>query len=324
MFFRKLASCSGPVPNHPRVRRVWWLAVAVRGAGCGSTDPTVRSSPLSCTLSDGCVDYTGTGWTLSSAPCSPPSTPASSACPTANLTGSCTFEVGSALESVLRSYSPLLTTTAAQSVCTTKGGVFERPVCTPDCAGKTCGPDGCEGSCGTCEAGTCSSAGTCGCAPDCTGKTCGDDGCGGSCGTCDAGMCSSAGTCSQPPSVCHAAPTINDCEHGTRPRACGSGICGSVGCEFVCPGVSQCFSTEAEAHESCGGSCRTCGPNPCHDPPTTNACTDEDVPRDCGSTICGGTECDFVCPDVRQCFASAGDAQEVCGSSCRACGPVPD
>jgi hypothetical protein len=34
----------------------------------------------------------------------------------------------------------------------------------------------------------------CGCTPACGGKTCGDDGCGGSCGTCD-GTCSPAGAC---------------------------------------------------------------------------------------------------------------------------------
>ena len=34
--------------------------------------------------------------------------------------------------------------------------------CTPDCGGKTCGDDGCGGSCGTCAAGeTCGAGGTC-------------------------------------------------------------------------------------------------------------------------------------------------------------------
>ena len=57
--------------------------------------------------------------------------------------------------------------------------------CEPDCEGKSCGDDGCEGSCGECaENETCTSDGQCECEPDCDGKQCGDDGCGGSCGSC--------------------------------------------------------------------------------------------------------------------------------------------
>ncbi len=64
--------------------------------------------------------------------------------------------------------------------------------CTPDCAGKECGPNGCGGSCGICSNSSkkfCSAAGQCtaACTPDCSGKTCGDDGCGGTCGACAAG-----------------------------------------------------------------------------------------------------------------------------------------
>lgn len=65
--------------------------------------------------------------------------------------------------------------------------------CTPDCAGKTCGDNGCGGACGVCydhrgavDPGLCQS-GAC-CAPQCAGKTCGPNGCGGVCGVCyDAG-----------------------------------------------------------------------------------------------------------------------------------------
>ena len=77
---------------------------------------------------------------------------------------------------------------------------YEPGACTPDCAGKACGDDGCGGSCGACPAGqTCNAAGACeagACTPNCAGKACGDDGCGGSCGTCPAGeSCTAAGTC---------------------------------------------------------------------------------------------------------------------------------
>jgi hypothetical protein len=63
--------------------------------------------------------------------------------------------------------------------------------CTPDCASRECGDDGCGGSCGTCPGGcggilTCYE-GSCGavpCCPNCAERQCGSDGCYGTCGTC--------------------------------------------------------------------------------------------------------------------------------------------
>jgi hypothetical protein len=62
----------------------------------------------------------------------------------------------------------------------------DAPVCTPECAGRECGDDGCGGDCGLCPDiapycmdGLCAME----CAPSCAGKACGDDGCGGDCGT---------------------------------------------------------------------------------------------------------------------------------------------
>ncbi|MBN1772849.1 MAG: hypothetical protein JXB32_16380 [Deltaproteobacteria bacterium] len=69
--------------------------------------------------------------------------------------------------------------------------------CTPACAGRECGPDGCGGSCGTCPSGwSCDAAGDCVCTPACTGRECGPDGCGGSCGSCSSGWgCNASGVC---------------------------------------------------------------------------------------------------------------------------------
>jgi len=55
--------------------------------------------------------------------------------------------------------------------------------CAPSCVGKTCGSDGCGGSCGVCdEEPTVEDPG---CVPDCAGKTCEDpNGCGAACGPC--------------------------------------------------------------------------------------------------------------------------------------------
>jgi len=83
---------------------------------------------------------------------------------------------------------------SSTSVCTNGACV-----CTPQCSGLQCGPDGCGGSCGTCATGSsCNASGQCiaGCTPACTGKQCGTDGCGGSCGTCGTGTsCNAAGQC---------------------------------------------------------------------------------------------------------------------------------
>jgi len=62
-------------------------------------------------------------------------------------------------------------------------------VCVPNCAGKSCGLDGCGSVCGECLNKTkCTLEGQCVniCTPSCaaTGNVCGLDGCGGSCGHC--------------------------------------------------------------------------------------------------------------------------------------------
>src|SRR5687768_9112750 len=56
--------------------------------------------------------------------------------------------------------------------------------CEPHCAAaKPCGPDGCGGTCGTCQDPETCQGGTCVCVPDCGGGAlCGvDDGCGTAC-----------------------------------------------------------------------------------------------------------------------------------------------
>jgi hypothetical protein len=108
--------------------------------------------------------------------------------------------------------------------------------CTPDCAGKDCGDDGCGGSCGTCAGSeTCSPAGQCepSCTPDCAGKDCGDDGCGGSCGTCGV-----TETCS-PAGACEPSCTP-DCAG----KECGddgcAGSCGTCSGSEFCTPAGQC------------------------------------------------------------------------------------
>ena len=120
-------------------------------------------------------------------------------------------------------------------VCDFCGDLEGCGACEPDCDGKECGDDGCEGSCGVCDAGectegvcvvvaecgngtvegdeTCEADGDCGdneicpdcacvagCTPSCDGMECGDDGCGGSCGACAEGLiCGDSGLCGEAP-----------------------------------------------------------------------------------------------------------------------------
>jgi hypothetical protein len=67
--------------------------------------------------------------------------------------------------------------------------------CNPNCEGKSCGGDGCGGSCGQCPQGThCDWWGKC--QPcTCQGKVCGNDGCGISCGQCPPNQWCSSGQC---------------------------------------------------------------------------------------------------------------------------------
>jgi hypothetical protein len=70
--------------------------------------------------------------------------------------------------------------------------------CVPNCLEKTCGPDGCGGSCGACGFLSVCVHGECRliCKPDCAGKECGSDGCFGSCGMCmPPFICKAGGVC---------------------------------------------------------------------------------------------------------------------------------
>jgi len=81
--------------------------------------------------------------------------------------------------------------------------------CTPCCgSGQNCGTEPCCGtSCGTCSSGYTCNGYSCvlTCTPNCAGKNCGPDGCGGSCGTCASGYACSSGTCIS----CISNPTVS-------------------------------------------------------------------------------------------------------------------
>ncbi|MGB0589274.1 MAG: cupredoxin domain-containing protein [Myxococcota bacterium] len=153
--------------------------------------------------------------------------------------------------------------------------------CTANCTGKTCGDDGCGGSCGTCGSGdACNATGVCVATADCTdtcesvGATCGTM-CGEACGTCSVNSDCVSGAC-----VCAAS-----CEGKTcGDDGCG-GSCGTCAADETCDG-SSCVGAETPPTPVCGDgtcngteSCLTCTEDcgPCADETTyycfeLNAC----------------------------------------------------
>ena len=133
--------------------------------------------------------------------------------------------------------------------------------CEPECVGRTCGDDGCGGTCGTCGDRFCVDGACVACQPDCLSKQCGDNGCGGSCGTC--GEDQTCGT----DFFCHD-PCVPNCAN----RQCGDDGCGDV-CG-TCDAGESCTAGRCEAAacvpdcdgvdcgpDGCGGDCGTCAAN---------------------------------------------------------------
>ncbi|MBX3181539.1 MAG: hypothetical protein KIT72_13290 [Polyangiaceae bacterium] len=102
--------------------------------------------------------------------------------------------------------------------------------CSPSCAGKACGEDGCGGTCGSCPPQSLCENGSCSCVPDCTGRQCGSNGCGGSCGTCSFGTCSFG--------QCQCTPNCGGKQCG--PNGCG-GSCGTCSGGATCNAAGQCL-----------------------------------------------------------------------------------
>jgi hypothetical protein len=94
----------------------------------------------------------------------------------------------------------------------------------------------CSAGCPGCPTGqTCTTTGCC--TPDCAGKMCGDDGCGGSCGT-----CTSPDTCENGQCTCVTPPlpppgpnlVVCFCNDGSQPSFCTGPLCNTGGCDGAC------------------------------------------------------------------------------------------
>jgi hypothetical protein len=163
-------------------------------------------------------------------------------------------------------------------------------ICSPNCTGKQCGADGCDGLCGTCDPGeTCSANGLCNCVPNCiTGQECGPDGCGGSCGTCIGPATCRNGQCCTP--NC----TGEEC----GPDGCG-GTCGTCGAGTVCHQSGRCVS-------ACGIGSTIC--------PAANdaGCCDTRFLVCCpGGMGCCSKDFSVCCPELNRCCPNGSQ----CGTS---------
>lgn len=103
----------------------------------------------------------------------------------------------------------------------------EVDACAPDCSDKSCGEDGCGGSCGLCPTLWSCQAGVCveeECVPLCGGLQCGFDSCGGVCGFCASGELCKEGLC-EVECTCEGKDCGND--------GCGAD-CGSCDPAYTC------------------------------------------------------------------------------------------
>jgi hypothetical protein len=215
--------------------------------------------------------------------------------------------------------------------------------CTASCAGKTCGDDGCGGTCppgcgsnytcqsGSCVCGTvtcnsaCCSAGqscfqnAC-CTSACSGKTCGDDSCGGTCPPgCGTGFTCSSGTCSCGTVTCGSACCAagQACyQNACCSPACGGKSCGADGCGGTCPpGCGTNFTCSSGTCTcgtvTCGAACCAAG-QVCYQSACCNPA--------CGGKVCGSDGCGGSCGTCAGSLACDGSGQCGCTGGLSACG----
>lgn len=202
-------------------------------------------------------------------------------------------------------------------------------VCEPQCGGKECGDNGCNGSCGSCTGGTkcsntfecveCTATSDCRSSNPCQRGTCSGGSCsfapvnGGRCegtGTCRNGTCcqgSCEGKCGGDDDGCG-----GTCPDRCSGKTCDKGQCltcppGKTGCGYSTPECWDCTRTIRQGGASTAISvfkCDTngtsfsivnyCGVSDCTDAVETATCLGNDTEGSCSFT--GGTAPNGVCP----------------------------
>ena len=173
--------------------------------------------------------------------------------------------------------------------------------CQASCTNRTCGDDGCQGSCGQCESGSLCANGACvACTPNCAGRGCGDDGCGGSCGSCtDGAACSEQGICeagspSDPNTIteCNCNPTPFGASPGGHryESRCASGFVRFELCSSTCGQGGQQWREVCSDGLPCGAIVQPCSCAP------TSAMPGTIVPSPtCSTGFAQLLTCNFSC-----------------------------
>ncbi len=230
-------------------------------------------------------------------------------------------------------------------------------LCSGVCAERTCGDDGCGGSCGECKGdtpycvvGNCAAE----CTPACEGKVCGDDGCNKTCGTCKGDdVCSPSGKACVPKGFTCGAQfygdgQVCDCGCGVADPDCDNPALQVAGClakGATCDASSQCqgggtWTCDELAYDdglSCDCGCGAPDPDCTHETlPITgcakgqvcdiagacaaSACTPNCTGKSCGPNGCGASCGD--CPDTAPFCTGAGTCAVSCVPSCngKSCG----
>ncbi len=168
----------------------------------------------------------------------------------------------------------------------------------------------------------------CNCKPDCTGKQCGSDGCQGKCGECPEGQVCAVGKCLT--SDCPEAGKVKDCNGNCFPAAwIDDGTCddgtntdSNFHCEAFGFDGDDCKPCEPDCQgkvcgwDGCGGSCGECPEGQICQDGQCGVCTPECGEAKCGPDGCGG-QCG-TCPQGQLCEEGAcaqtsGDCVGLCG-----------
>ena len=206
------------------------------------------------------------------------------------------------------------------------------PPCFPSCDGKSCGDDGCCGSCGQCPAGlVCKDfPGKCvspdSCTNNCAGRECGPGVCGGDCGQCpfnwhcQKGICVPAcvADCLVPPAELSFKQCGWDGCPGVDGQCMGTGVCGVCPQGFHCVPGWQCVKDPADC--SCEG--LECG-TPSEGCPSCGSCPPGFA---CDQDAHDNDPFYFQCePCVSDCLTSGGKLKECGDDGCHeSCGHCPD
>jgi len=143
-----------------------------------------------------------------------------------------------------------------------------RLLCSGTCTNVQKDPLNC-GHCGhACDVNESCAAGVCACTPDCAGKHCGDDGCGGSCGTCPANNCQGTTLTTEACESGACVPHLVACGSG---QVCFGNACCTKRLEPACHKATVsdgCGGTYPPncSHNCCGtgsGGALVCQTNPC-------------------------------------------------------------